>query len=44
MDTTMILGIAIASLVALDAAVWLWAPKDFLRGFMILGRSLGRML
>jgi hypothetical protein len=44
MGTEMILGVAIVSLVVLNAAALFWAPEDWLRGFVILGRSPWRMM
>jgi hypothetical protein len=44
MDTEIILGVVIVSPVAFCAAALLWAPKNWLQAFVILARSLGRLI
>ena len=44
MGTGMILGIVMVSPLALSAAALCWAPEEWLHAFVILARSLGRLI
>jgi hypothetical protein len=44
MGTEFIVGVVIVSLAVLNVAALRWAPEEWLQGFVILARSLGRPL
>ncbi|MGA3324440.1 MAG: hypothetical protein ABSF45_08195 [Terriglobia bacterium] len=44
MGNELILGVVIVSPVVLSAAVLRWAPEEWLHAFVILARSLGRLI
>jgi hypothetical protein len=44
MGTEIILGVVMVVPVVFSAAALLWAPEEWLQGFVILARSLGRPL